>query len=65
MSEIYRGYEITREKIDSQIRWVVTMDGSIVYVTAKGEDAAMDWVDAYRKGAQWAVAAHMANRVEG
>ena len=65
MSELYRGYEISREKIDSQVRWVVTQDGAIVYVTAASEDAAMNWVDAYRKGAQWAVEARLSSKVEG
>ena len=55
MTEIYRGYEIAREKIDGQVRWVVRQDGTIVYITAAGENAAMTWVDAYRKGIQWAV----------
>ena len=57
MSEIYRGYEISREKINGQVRWVVSQDGTIVYMTAAGENAAMTWVDAYRKGIQWAVEA--------
>jgi hypothetical protein len=59
MSEIYRGHEITREKIDGQVRWVVTQDGAIVYVTVASEDAALNWVDAYRKGVQWAVEARL------
>jgi hypothetical protein len=60
MNAIYRGHEINREKIDGQVRWVVTQDGAIVYVSAVSEDAAMSWVDAYRKGAQWAVEARLA-----
>jgi hypothetical protein len=48
MSEIYRGHEISREKIDGQVRWVVTKDGAIVHVTAISEAAAMEWVDAAR-----------------